>query len=288
MLPTDSSEIKTHIVEPKTSSNGNLAMAMVKEENDSLSKTNTNQSISSLPVLSAQGVRHALTSTESIPRTIPFSKMYGNEWIILLFALSIIIYISVKLTFTKYVNNFREALTNFNVSTKLWQNKNILFTRSSFFLNIIFYLNFSLAITEGIVYFGLVPLSHPINIFLWCLLIVFTTFVLQYFNFIFLGFIFGKQDVFSEYSHQIFLINKNLGIFLFPFIVAIPFAPEIFIKYLIYLAIFVTSIMLIIRFINAIQLIKQKKLSLFYSILYLCTLEILPIMVCITFAMTSN
>ena len=82
-----------------------------------------------------------------------------------------------------------------------------------------------------------------------------------------------------EFIHQILLIYKNIGIFFIPLIIAIAYIQENLRIYLI-----ITGIVLFIggyffRFVKGIQIIIKKDVLLFYLILYLCTLEILPVVI---------
>ncbi|GHT79164.1 hypothetical protein FACS189464_3740 [Bacteroidia bacterium] len=88
------------------------------------------------------------------------------------------------------------------------------------------------------------------------------------------GSIFLIQPVVKEYVYNMFLFNGVQGIFIFPLLLLIPFVPNGL--YMTYAVIAVLGIIYLSRILRFFQIIQAKKVSSFYFILYLCTLEILP------------
>jgi len=94
-----------------------------------------------------------------------------------------------------------------------------------------------------------------------------------------IGFLFQVQKEFSEYLFNIFIYNKNLGLFMIPFIFIIPYVHQYIIGKIIILGLIVLFSMYFVRITRSIQIIIKKDVLLFYTILYLCTLEILPVLI---------
>jgi hypothetical protein len=90
------------------------------------------------------------------------------------------------------------------------------------------------------------------------------------------GDIFLIQPVTQEYVHNLFLYNRNTGIIIFPLVLAIPFVANGLLIPLIYTIITVIAGVYLLRVFRFFQIIHAKKVSAFYFLLYLCTLEILP------------
>lgn len=91
------------------------------------------------------------------------------------------------------------------------------------------------------------------------------------------GVVFKTQDQTHAYRLNALIFNHTTGIFIFPvLLLAIYWESEPFI----WIAAGLLSIMLIYRFIRSISIgLSNSKFSVFYLILYLCTLEILPLIV---------
>jgi hypothetical protein len=86
------------------------------------------------------------------------------------------------------------------------------------------------------------------------------------------------QSLFSEYIHNTFVINKGMGIALFPLVIMAHYFPKQLIPMVLTLGIIIYIMAFIFKSIRAYQIIIRKDVLIFYLILYLCTLEILPLL----------
>lgn len=91
------------------------------------------------------------------------------------------------------------------------------------------------------------------------------------------GFIFKNPQTASEYIQNMLIYNLFGGIVLLPLILLIHYGPgEIFL----YIAFGIMAILMVLRFIRSIFVgLSDRKFSLFHLFLYLCTLEILPVLI---------
>jgi hypothetical protein len=80
----------------------------------------------------------------------------------------------------------------------------------------------------------------------------------------------------SEYAYNINLINRVIGIFLFPLVVFLVYLPKNQSITFWYIAILVVGLMVLYRIIRGILNALQVNVPLFYIFFYICTLEILP------------
>jgi hypothetical protein len=92
---------------------------------------------------------------------------------------------------------------------------------------------------------------------------------------------FKNTETAKEYIQNILIYNLVLGILLLPVLVLITYSyHELFL----YLAVGLALIMIFLRFIRGIAIgLSDPKFSLFHLFLYLCTLEILPLLVAAKF-----
>ena len=98
-----------------------------------------------------------------------------------------------------------------------------------------------------------------------------------------LGKLSGSWEVFSEYFFNISRNYKLIGIFLMLMNFFISYLEAIPDKYLIYSSLIVMTIILFFRFIRLFYLFIKRRFSLFYLILYLCALEIFPVLILIKY-----
>ena len=94
------------------------------------------------------------------------------------------------------------------------------------------------------------------------------------------SFIIDKQETISEYVFTIFLVNQFFGIVLLPVVLFIAYGPRSFMQGYIYLGVLLACTAFLVRVWKGLSnVLLNREASLFYLILYLCTLEILPLLI---------
>ncbi len=201
------------------------------------------------------------------------------DWLPIFILISLFMFSLIKVIFNKYILQVLYSLVNYQASVQLLRDRNVLFRNMAFVLNIIFALNTGLFVYFFIDFFklGQINQSGLLSFLIYAILI------LAFYNIRFIicktvGYIFLVNETFEEYNHNEKLSNKNIGLLLFPVIILIPYVPVIFKPLILYLGIAIVFIIFILRIIRAFQIIIRKEVSSFYLILYLCTIEILPIL----------
>ena len=96
------------------------------------------------------------------------------------------------------------------------------------------------------------------------------------------GMIFRNQGISSEYIQNMFIFNIFSGVVLLPLLLLITYVnPEPFL----YIALIFLSLMMLVRFARGFLIgLTDTKFSIFHLFLYLCTLEILPVLFIAKFA----
>lgn len=94
-----------------------------------------------------------------------------------------------------------------------------------------------------------------------------------------IAFIIQKEEIINEYLFIIFLINQGIGLFLLPSVVCVAYGNDRLKQMAIISGIIVIVLFFIFRIGRGIALsVNQKSISIFYLFLYLCTLEVLPLL----------
>jgi len=202
-----------------------------------------------------------------------------GDWIIGVILFSAFVFAWIKMFYNRNYQNIIKSGINYQYAYKLVKEGNSVSYRVNTFLNFVFYMNFAMFI-----FLTIKLLGYDINIQEWKIyLLIFSLLLIIYtgksFVFNILGFIFNSKQTVNEYITNISIYNKILGVFLFPIIIAIPYISLQFKLPLMYIGIITIGISLIFRFLRAFQIAFKIKLSIFYLILYLCALEILPILI---------
>ena len=185
----------------------------------------------------------------------------------------------IKVTFPKYFSNvfqliFQSPIRQKQTREQLQQNN-----LASLFSNILFILNASIFVSLIAVKNGWVDLS-----LYSCIAYSAVGFTALYlFKFLFLwlsGWLFSQGEAIGNYSFIVFLTNKVMGVFLIPAILLLAFSPESVQDFAYNSALIVISIFFVYRYLVSFSIVRASlKVSAFHFFLYLCTCEVLPMLV---------
>lgn len=148
---------------------------------------------------------------------------------------------------------------------------------------ILLYLIFSLALGLFILLLDSAFLHHDAlnwNNYLRTTAVVALLFMLKIILIRFISFVFEIGRVVREYVTVLYLVYFNSMLFLMPMLLAVTLIPANYFKFVLILFSVVVAMLFIYRFLRtAFRLFGNLKFSIFYLILYLCALEVAPILI---------
>jgi hypothetical protein len=217
-----------------------------------------------------QGPRHILPVIR---------HQHSGDWILAIILGSFLLLAWVRVFFTRYLVQILNSLFIYHTASKLFTENNVLLQRISFVLNTIFVLISGLFIYQLFNFFAInVNIPDGFTLYLFSTALVFGFIIFRYFAVYMVGFIFARQKEFTEYLHNVFLYNKSIGLALLPVVTGIAFTPQSVRILLVYTGLLMVIFFYILRIGRSFRIILRKDVLIFYLILYLCTLEILPIL----------
>ena len=185
----------------------------------------------------------------------------------------------IKVTFPKYFSNvfqliFQSPIRQKQTREQLQQNN-----LASLFSNILFILNASIFVSLIAIKNGWVDLT-----LYSCIAYSVVGFTALYlFKFLFLwlsGWLFSQREAIGNYSFIVFLTNKVMGVFLIPAILLLAFSPLTVQDFAYNSALIIISILFVYRYLISFSIVRAYlKVSAFHFFLYLCTCEVLPMLV---------
>lgn len=203
----------------------------------------------------------------------------GNDWVVAVILFALFLLASVKFLFNKYLSRLVGSVFNSHTASSLFLDKNINMIKGSLMMNFLFVINISLFVVSIMNQFDYhKEQSNSFKQFV----IIFLAFLILYVGkFIVikgLGYVFKGKNESKEYLFTTFLYNKNLGLFLFPIIIALPFVQVYVVTSLINIGFLLISFFFCLRISRGVKILLRKHVSIFYMILYLCALEIFPLL----------
>jgi len=203
----------------------------------------------------------------------------GNDWVVGVILFAFFLIASVKFLFGKYLSKLTDSIFNSNTANSLFLEKNISMIKGSLMMNLLFVINISLFAVNVMDYFDIhIRQSNDLKQFMLVFFMVLVLYVGKYALIKGLGYVFKGKNESKEYLFTIFLYNKNLGLFLFPIIIALPFVQVNAVVSLINIGILMIFFFFFLRISRGVKILIRKHVSIFYMILYLCALEILPLL----------
>ncbi len=225
-----------------------------------------------------------LTTEQPIKKKVLFngttSKTIIYSWQSLLLLLAIL-FLGLTKAFAN--NRFKQslrALLNYGVAQEINREEKVFFHRGNILSTIVYFITFSLFIYHIKQVVNTTVLDE--DNFLFFILIFSSVIFIYIIKFLFskiLFFVFNEFNIANEYIFNISLYNNLLGVLLIPVLCVAYFTSYTFNDVLYYLFFPILSIVFLMRLVRLFVIGNSKGISYFYIFLYICSLEILPLVV---------
>jgi hypothetical protein len=202
----------------------------------------------------------------------------GQDWILGVILILWMIFASVRAIFPKYMSQIFVSIIDFGAATRLFRQRGYKTIFGAVRLDVIFHLILPLSAFQIAVYNKMgMEGFHPVFLYLGLLLISNGFLFIKILLYRLVGSIAMLKEETDELIFNIRLYYKVLGLILLPFVTIHAIHPETnFITVVVMAGLML--MMYIATIMRSIYLGHQKDISIFYLILYLCTLEILPLL----------
>jgi hypothetical protein len=222
---------------------------------------------------------HNLKPVHPEPVPLTGSKV-GWLFFVLLFVLAIFSYLRVA--YGKYLNRLFAALFNMNITNQIVRDENILVKRASLMLNFIFYAAAALLLyLISIEYNWQIPfLKTGVVRFLGFGFLIAILYFLKYIILEITGWLFDFTREMASYIFNISLINNLLGIALIPLLTLFVFFGHMQLSWLLLAAIGLVGCAFVYRLVRGVIIgLSIPSATVAYLFLYICALEIAPLIV---------
>ena len=248
--------------------------------NDSVIKTSSEGLNKTTPSLFSN---HLLKPSSNQPELKVLNTDY---WIpgVLFFCFVVFVYLKAQYNkkFNEHLNIFFSART----LSKLSREEYALNNRFSLSMILIFILTSSLFIYQLNNKYNWIQAMHgnEIGIYIKIVLIITGLFFSKIFTLKIIGILFGKPQEAEEQIFNISLFNKITGLFLLPVLICFMFINTGYKNLFIYLVGILFVLMFVYRIVRSFSgYLSDPHFSKFYLFIYLCCLEVIPLVVIIKF-----
>ena len=226
-----------------------------------------------------------LTSFESTgmpPRNLELPSrplnQYSDDWFTALFLGSVVVFSTVKHSFDKYLYNLFQSLFSYNTSARMFRERNISVIKAAFKLDIISYIILGLFLFQVLQYFSINNSISTILLFLISQAGIILFLLAKKMFYFITGWITEKQYDTSEFLYNYNNYIRVMGLVMLPVVAIIAWTPAIPQNIAIRAGLTIVSILYLLLLWRGAIIFLKKHFSIFYLFLYLCTLEILPLL----------
>jgi hypothetical protein len=157
------------------------------------------------------------------------------------------------------------------------------------FLSALFVFTLTLFLYQSASYFGFLPGNNVVGTFFITVLLIFSIYGIKLLTIRAVGFVFEIQKEIREYTISVFLFCNALGLFLLPVVICLAFLKQVNPSVFIYSGITIITVFLLTRLARGLIIgFNSTRVSKFYLFLYLCTLEIVPIVIMVKLFIPKN
>lgn len=230
----------------------------------------------SLPAGTLRDVSSSLLMLQEKPNLHP-------DWftVMLIFALMMLAW--TRIFFGRYFTQSLQSLADFNLSTRLYRDKNILLQRVSSFLLLNFVFTGALFIYKSLEYFHVNFFSPGLSMYLWIVVVLAVILFFRSFMTHALYFLFTRNNVLLEYHYQVLNYFKSAGIVLIPFVIGISYIKGGSWTWLLWTGFISLVLLYLFRLFKGERIVRRGEVPAFYLILYLCALEVMPVLIAAKF-----
>jgi hypothetical protein len=215
-------------------------------------------------------------------------RYHSNDWFTFLFLLTLVILALVKSSTKKYFTLLVQSVGSFQASTRMYREQNISLVQGSSAMEVFYLIVMALFGYQLFQFFGIEFPLHDVLIFLIILSAIFVFIQTKYLIYKLLAFFNETSADTREYLFNIQNYHRMLGLLLWPIVVAIAWLPIEDSRIFMYSGLILTALINLLYLIRGARILIKKHYSFFYLFLYLCTLEILPLLLFLKVLQTSS
>jgi hypothetical protein len=213
------------------------------------------------------------------------------DWIFPVLLSTLAMFTFLRIFYARYFSRLFSAFANSNMANQVVRDENLLIQRASVLLNIVFYMVAALFLyfLSSVRHWEMEGLDYGFSRFLFFTILVAAVYSFKLIILKACGYIFGLDREMAAYIFNIFLVNSILGMALLPLTGLLAFASWIPITWITGAALAVIAAAFVYRLFRGVLIaMSTPSFSPVYLILYLCALEIAPLLVVLKLAALAS
>jgi len=211
-------------------------------------------------------------------------NLFRTDWMIIIILVATFLFSLVRSNSRRMMTYFERTFIFMGKHDSAPRDLSGVFHWQSTVLNLISFFIIGLFGYSVAAFYNFIPLSSK-GVVNWIIVlgIITSAVTVRHLVCVLTGAVSGQQEVFREYLLGIYHSYRFAAIFLFVFIVLMSYTEIFPVQVYILSGIFIMGIVYLIRVIRLLIIFLNRNISIFYLILYLCALEILPVLIIVKY-----
>lgn len=188
-------------------------------------------------------------------------------------------FVLVRLVFRKYMGNLFSVFFGVSLKQKQIREQLLISPLPSLLLNIFFVIAGGIYISFLFDYYQIDVAPNRWYLIFYCTAALVVIYIGKLLVLKLMGWIFNISGATDTYIFVVFMVNKILGIFLAPFLLLLTFSSPGIVSVFTFLSFAVIAILFAYRYIISYSPVRKEiKVSQFHFFVYICALEIIPLL----------
>jgi hypothetical protein len=207
-----------------------------------------------------------------------------DDWIILVIFVSAVLFGLIRRSSLELIHSVERFFLFRGIGEPVSRDTGSLLNWDSTLKNLLSFLSLGLFGYAAAAWYDVLPATLP-GVVSWLILVVIiiAAVTLRHISCLLTGYISGQRDVFLEYIMSMYQFYRFCAIFIFVVTILIVYTTILPAKVYFTAGIFVIGLLYLIRVMRLLLIFINRGISLFYFILYLCALEILPVVISVKY-----
>ncbi len=220
------------------------------------------------------------TVLDKVEVVFPGKKMTRTnpDWLVGVLVLAFFLFATVRLIFNKYLSQLLQATINYSTFNRALRERYFNLFHASFRLDLVFTMILPLFGYQFLSAFKInLGFTKSYYMYLVCIGMLIGYFTAKKLIYSIIGILTESRQEVQEYLFSITVYNRVLGLFLLPLTAIIAFVPLYQPEPLLFIGLGIIVIFYFLSLMRGAKIFLKKHFSISYLILYLCTLEFLPL-----------
>jgi hypothetical protein len=211
------------------------------------------------------------------------SDIFHNDWILPVILLTVLFYGVIKAESMKFFKGILKFISFHSINESASRDIGILFQWQSTLFNLASFISISLFAFLSTRCYDILPERKGFIYWLISLVVIISALTLRHFICVITGNMSDEKEIFREYLISIYQGYRLAGLILLVMSILILYTTFIPINILFHTGFVIVALLYLIRVFRLFLIFINRHVSIFYLILYLCALEILPVVIIVRY-----